>query len=146
MRKTLLAIGLAVLCTTMLTNISSAKSGPTVVHPADLKWSPVEGLPGAQMAVVSGDPMGTGMYTLRLKLAAGTKVPAHWHPSEERVTILSGTFMFGLGDKFDMAHLMVEPAGTFALVPARMHHYAMAKTEVILQSTGAGPFKMVPVK
>lgn len=146
MRKTLLAMGLAILCTTSLISVSAAAMGPTIVKPADLKWSAMEGTPGAQMAVVYGDPAAAGTYTIRLKLAPGTKFPAHWHPGAERVTILSGTFLVGVGDKMDMAKMQALPAGTFVYLPAGAHHYAMAKTAVVLQSTGTGPFKINVVK
>ncbi|MDQ6779834.1 MAG: cupin domain-containing protein [Candidatus Eremiobacteraeota bacterium] len=116
------------------------------MKPDDLKWSAMEGMPGAQMAVVYGNPAAAGTYTLRLKLAPGTKFPAHWHPSAERVTILSGTFLVGVGDKMDVSHMQALPAGSFVYLPAGFHHYAMAKTAVVLQSTGMGPFKMNVVK
>ena len=55
---------------------------------------------GAQMSVLSGDPSQTGPFTIRLKTPAGYKIAAHSHPTAERVTVISGNFHFGMGDKW----------------------------------------------
>src|SRR4051812_37447542 len=70
-----------------------------------VQWGPAPPvLPkGAQMAVLAGDPGKTGPFTARLKFPAGYKVPAHQHPSAEAVTVISGEFHFGTGDKLDEA-------------------------------------------
>jgi hypothetical protein len=34
-------------------------------------------------------------------LPDGYRVPPHTHPKTERVTVISGTFNIGMGDKFD---------------------------------------------
>jgi hypothetical protein len=41
--------------------------------------------------VMAGDPAATGPVALRLKMPAGYTIPAHWHPTDEHVTVLSGT-------------------------------------------------------
>ena len=72
------------------------------VQPDALKWSaPVAYAKGAQLAVVQGDPTKEGMYVVRLKVPAGFKIPAHTHPNDENVTVLSGSFNIGTGDKLD---------------------------------------------
>src|SRR4051794_10372144 len=65
-----------------------------------LAWGPAPPvLPkGAQFAVLSGDPSKSGQFTVRLKMPAGYKVPAHNHPTAELVTVISGDFGFGMGD------------------------------------------------
>jgi quercetin dioxygenase-like cupin family protein len=112
-------------------------SGPTIVKPGTLTWAPF--IPGVDMAVLSGDPTKTGIYTVRLKLADGTKIPPHWHPEDENVTVLRGVFLAGMGDKFDDAALQELPPGTFVLMPKQMHHFAKAKGDTVLQLHGAGP-------
>jgi len=37
------------------------------------------------------------------------------------------------------------PAGAFGLIPARMHHYAKAKGETVLQLHGIGPWRLIYV-
>src|SRR5262249_48732887 len=80
---------------------------------------------GAQLAVLEGDPMGTGAYTIRVKAPDGYKIPPHWHPRRENVTVVEGTIKFGMGDKFDESKMMNFPAGSFAFLDPSMHHYAM---------------------
>jgi hypothetical protein len=115
--------------------------------PAELKWGPPPPVfeQNAQMALVSGDPSKPGLYCVRLKMPAGYKVMPHWHPTDEHVTVISGTFALGMGDKVDPATMTELPAGGYALLPATMHHYAMAKTECIVQVHGMGPFALTYV-
>ena len=64
-----------------------------MITPSDLKWSDVPSLPpGAKIAVIEG-PMNEAVpFTVRIRFPADYKLPAHWHPAVERVTVLSGTF------------------------------------------------------
>ncbi len=115
-----------------------------LLTPSDLKWAPAPaetGLPSAvQVTILSGDPSKTGMFSLRLKIPDGGVVAAHWHPTDEYVTVLEGTFAAGMGDKFDASALHEFPAGSFILMPKRMHHFATAKGETIVQISAMGPF------
>ena len=71
--------------------------------PAGLKWGPAPPTlsAGAQIAVLSGDPTKNTPYVIRLKIPAGYQIPAHHHPTAENVTVLSGSFHAGMGDKLD---------------------------------------------
>ena len=75
----------------------------TVALPDALKWAEPAPLPGALLAVVQGDPSKEGLFVYRLKMPAGYRIPAHLHKASENVTVLSGTFFIGLGDKLDPA-------------------------------------------
>jgi ketosteroid isomerase-like protein len=126
-------------------NADSAGPPPTshvVVAPSAVTWGdapPV--LPaGAKFAVVAGDPGKPVPFVLRLQMPAGYQIAAHWHPTDENVTVLSGTFALGMGDKLDQAALKDLPAGGVAVLPAQMHHFAMAKTAATVQVNGMGPF------
>jgi quercetin dioxygenase-like cupin family protein len=120
------------------------KDGHMIVTPDKLQWKPNPNLPpGAQAAVLSGDPTKTGsLYALRVKLPDGYKVPPHTHPSDENVTVLQGALLVGTGDKFDMTKLQTVPAGGFMHMPKGMQHFAMAKGETLLQVHGIGPFEI----
>lgn len=109
---------------------------------AEVKWGPAPpSLPkGAQIAVISGNPGQSGPFAIRLKFPAGFKIAPHWHPTDEHVTVLSGTIGFGMGDKFDAAAMKVLSAGSYAMMPAEMRHFARAKTTTIVQVHGTGPF------
>jgi hypothetical protein len=96
--------------------------------------------PGAQLAVLEGDPTAAqGDYTVRLKMPAGYRIAPHWHPQRENVTVLSGTFKVGMGDRFDESKMGAFPAGSFAYLDPDMHHFAMATGEVVVQIHGASP-------
>jgi mannose-6-phosphate isomerase-like protein (cupin superfamily) len=95
---------------------------------------------GAQLAVLEGNPAAsTGDYTVRLKMPDGYRISPHWHPHRENVTIISGTFKVGMGDRFDESKMGVFPAGSFAYLDPEMHHYAMASGEVVVQIHGVSP-------
>ena len=119
----------------------------TIVKPAELKWGPPPPVfaKGATFTVISGDPTKAGDYVVRLKMPAGYKIKPHWHPTDENVTVLSGTFAIGMGDNFDATTMTKLPVGGFVLLPANMHHYAMASTAAMVQVHGMGPFQLTYV-
>ena len=115
--------------------------GHGIVRPADLKWTPI--IKGCELASVDGDLNAEGTpFVLRLRCAAGTKIPAHWHPTDERITVVKGTFQVGIGEKFDAAGLQTMNAGDFANMPKEMRHFALSKTATIVQVHAMGPFKV----
>ncbi len=77
-----------------------------MVEPNDLKWVDVPTLPpGAKVAVIEGPPNEAVPFMMRLKFPADYKIPAHWHQTIEHLTVLSGTFNMGIGDKLDVQKL-----------------------------------------
>ncbi len=92
------------------------------------------------MAVLAGDPNKKGLFTVRLQTPAGYKVPPHTHPTGEHITVISGTFYIGTGDKFDEAAGKELGAGSYMVMPAAMKHYAWTPAETIIQIHGMGPF------
>ena len=112
--------------------------------PDEVKWGPAPPFlaPGAQLAVVEGDPMASsGDFTIRIKMPNGYKIAPHWHPKRENVTVISGNFKVGMGDKFDESKMMVFPAGSFAYLDPDMHHYAMSVGDTVVQVHGLSPVK-----
>jgi anti-sigma factor ChrR (cupin superfamily) len=122
---------------------SSAQPATHIVTlPSSLKWNPISP-PGAEMAVVSGDPDKAGApFVIRIKNPNGTKVPPHWHPTDENITVLAGTFVVGMGSTFDPAGGQELTVGSYMVVPKRMPHFATAKGDVIIQVHGTGPFRI----
>ena len=108
----------------------------------DLKWGPAPPvLPkGAEITVLSGDPFKDGPYVLRLKMPNGYKVPAHNHPTTEYLTVISGDFHIGMGDKFDDKNGIQLTAGGYGAAPAKMNHYGWASSPSVVQIHGQGPF------
>jgi catechol 2,3-dioxygenase-like lactoylglutathione lyase family enzyme len=98
--------------------------------------------PGAELAVIEGNPgASSGDYTVRLKMPDGYRIAPHWHPLRENVTVISGTFKVGMGDRFDESKMGTFPAGSFAFLDPDMHHYAMASGPVIVQVHGQAPLQ-----
>ena len=121
----------------------SAPAGTHVTMPASaVKWGDAPpGLPaGARAAVVSGDPSQAQPYVLRAQLPANYRIPPHWHPTMENITVLSGTVALGMGETFEESKMQDLPVGSFASVPADMRHFFMAKTASTIQVHGMGPF------
>ena len=116
-------------------------SGHKMISPNDLQWSDVPSLPpGAKIAVIEG-PMNEAVpFTVRLKLPADYKVPAHWHPAIEHVTVISGTFNMGTGDKLDQSKTTPLSAGSVAIMQPKTNHFAWTKEETIIQAHGVGPW------
>jgi len=126
----------------------AADTAPAANHKifdaANIEWGdPPPGFPaGAKLAVLAGDPGKPGVYTVRLKAPAGYKVMPHTHPTAEMITVLSGTFHLGTGDKFDEgAGQAMAPSG-FTSMPAGMQHFAWFTEETVIQVHGVGPFQI----
>ena len=116
----------------------------TAFTPHTIQWGPPPPFiaPGAQLAVLEGNPgASSGDYTVRVKMPDGYKFAPHWHPQRENVTVISGTFMLGMGDVFDKGKMATFPAGSFAYLDPDMHHYAMAVGEAIVQVHGKAPLQ-----
>src|SRR2546427_8548120 len=58
---------------------------------------------GARMAVVSGDPGKAGRFTIELAMPAGYRIPPHFHPPPEIVTVKKGALLVGIGDTLDVS-------------------------------------------
>ena len=115
--------------------------GAVAITPTEMTWTSQGGLaaPGMEQFNLVGDPSKPGPYTLRLKFPKGYRIAPHTHPDAREVTILSGTFATGYGDKFDESKLKVLPAGSFYTEPANLPHYIEIKEDVVLQVSGTGP-------
>ncbi|AOX99428.1 cupin domain-containing protein [Jeongeupia sp. USM3] len=112
------------------------------LNPGQLIWqaAPPTLPKGAKLAVLRGDPAKSGPFTIRLSVPAGYKVPPHRHSRAESVTVISGSFHLGLGDRIDKAKAHELKAGGYRYLPAEVHHYAVARTRGVIQIEGEGPF------
>ncbi|MCU1246253.1 MAG: hypothetical protein JWN02_2163, partial [Acidobacteria bacterium] len=113
---------------------------------SELQWrdAPVTATPGTKMAILEGNPRETGIFTMRLRLKAGTIIKPHWHPRPERVTVLSGRIEVGFGDSIDKDKKNVKTftAGGFYINPPDRHHYVIFPEETVIQITGEGPWEV----
>ena len=129
---------------------AAASGGP--VMPGSEQWMDIPaaalvGTPSVEMggtmkvAILQGDPMTAGRsYTIRLSCTDGTKIAPHWHPATENVTVIKGTFLLGMGAKWDDAAMKEIPVGGFASAAPQMRHYAQCKGDGVVQVNGIGPF------
>ena len=129
---------------------AAAAQGPSdaPVHSAtDIKWGPVPPVlpPAAKIAVLEGNPFGSGVYTLRLEMPDGYVVPPHFHPTDEMVTVISGNLLFADGDNIDRSKTATLKQGGFVTAPANMHHYVIARGPTVVQVHGMGPFAITYV-
>jgi Domain of unknown function (DUF4437) len=113
------------------------------ITPDAIQWTPVQS--GFETAVLLGNPAQEGPFVLRLKFRNGTKVPPHWHTTDEQLTVMSGIFHIGTGEKFDQAAAQALPAGSYLMMPKEMRHFGWAEGETIIQLHGIGPFKTILV-
>jgi len=138
-------LGLALLAGSGLLSAAAttqtAAPGVVAMTPSGMKWVAQGGLalPGLEQVNLVGDPVKPGPYTLRLRFPKGFKVAPHTHPDSREVTILSGTFATGYGEKFNAADLKILPAGSFYTEPANVPHYIEIMEDTVLQITGMGP-------
>lgn len=129
-------------------NAQSNKSGQLRMTPKEITEAKQGGekapgssnLSAVQVIVIHGDPSKKGLYTILLKVAANTKIPAHLHPDDRVGTVVSGTWYFGYGNKFDESKLKKLPVGSVYTEVENQNHFAMTKDEaVIAEITGYGP-------
>jgi quercetin dioxygenase-like cupin family protein len=133
----------------LLLGAGSSEQGQHVMtRPAEIEWVPAPPKlpPGAQMAVLDGDPTKAGaLFTIRAKLPDGYSVPPHTHPTDEHLTVIQGTILLGMGKSFDRAKLRELPAGSYARLPSTQPHFNLYKGETIIQLHGIGPYDILYV-
>jgi len=146
MRQIILAVSLALSASVAVAQGAPSHTAPhaVVVLPDQVAWGPAPpALPaGAKAAVLEGDPKQAGPYTMRVSFPDGYRVPPHFHPAAERVTVIQGTLRLGMGDKFDGSALNSLPAGSYVSMQPGTHHFAQAQGNTIIQVNGIGPWKL----
>lgn len=109
------------------------------VTPGSVRWEPF--YEGAEIAVLAGDPKADGSpYVIRIRHRDGLRVPPHWHPFDENLTVVKGTWVMGMGEHFDLAAAQEFPEGSYLVSPKNVPHFALSKGETIVQIHGTGPF------
>ncbi len=127
---------------------AKAPATHVLLPPERIRWQPgPNALPrGAEIALLEGDPMRSGPFTMRLKMPPGYRIPPHSHPADEHVSVISGEFHLGMGERFDATAGTALAAGGFALLPRGMRHFAWTTdTETVIQLHGTGPWGIVYV-
>jgi len=130
-----------------LTALLAASPAQAKTSHSKLNWMDgPPGLPGgSKFAVVSGDPGKEGKFVIRAKFPSGYAVPAHHHPTDEHVSVLSGRLGYGMSDKLDKGHANTLRAGHSVNMKAGMNHWVFARSPTTIQVTGKGPFQITYV-
>ena len=146
MKRTVLLVALA-------TGITAIAIGQSVSHSSDhgffqtqdMKWmdGPTSLPKGAKVAMLEGDPTKEGPFTMRLQLPDAFKIQPHSHPAVEHVTVISGTFNLGMGEKFESVGGRALTAGSFAFMPPGMKHFAWTSGETVIQVHALDPGRSI---
>lgn len=125
----------------------TTRTTPTEILPPDITWGPAPAVfpPGARMAVLRGNPATAAEFTVRLWMPDGYRIPPHTHPTDENVTVISGTFRAGMGEHFRPDSMLALRPGGFVTAPAGHAHFAMAHGETVVQVHALGPFALTYV-
>jgi hypothetical protein len=125
----------------------AAPAKAAAAAPAGLKWiDGAPGLPGgAQMAVVKGDPGKKGMFTIRLKMPANYAVRPHWHPTDEKVTLVSGKLIYGMSDELSRSGGEALAQGASVTMKAKQHHWVFTGDGAEAEVSAMGPFAITYV-
>jgi quercetin dioxygenase-like cupin family protein len=143
MRTVLIA---ALLVASVLNAQTPPKPDPPIgLTPEAMVWTdgPSTLPPGSKMAVLEGSPKAEGMFTMRVRIPAGSAIPPHWHPRQERVTILSGAVDLGFGSVANAGNTKRYPAGSFYVNPPRAMHFLFFPEATEMQMTGVGPWELL---
>ena len=127
-----------------LTAAAAPPPGAIQLQPEAVTWNGASAAmpPGTQIAVLEGDPKAQRFFTIRLKVPAGSRLAPHWHPRDERVTVLAGAVAVGFGDAIDETAVTKFGPGAFYVNPANSHHYVLFAEDSVVQVTGVGPWEV----
>ena len=142
-----LAIGVVAVASVAPTASAQTMDEHKIVSAQEIKWGPAPPSipPGAQAAVLYGDPGKEGLFSLRLKLPKDYAIPPHTHPKPEVVTVISGTFRLGVGEKADKSKGQALPAGSFFALSPGLAHFAFADEDTVIQLNSTGPWGLTYV-
>lgn len=138
----ILALGVGVIAQAGQADQAGGAAHHAFIQPGDVKWgaAPASLPPGAEGAILQGDPAKAGPFTLRLKLPDGYRIPPHYHPAIEHITVLQGTFVLGTGEAVSSGTETPLGAGSFAFMAAGMRHFVRTQGETVVQLHGTGPW------
>ena len=148
MYPSLRSLLIGAIAATFIANVANAEDAREIrVPPSAFDFSKAEGagagtsgVTGIQTIVLKGDPTKHGLYTILLRVPAHTKIASHHHPDDRIATVVSGTWYFGYGARFDETRLRALPPGSFYTEPPNDNHFAETRDDdVLVQISGLGP-------
>ena len=130
------------LCMPAAVGAREPRPAHTIVTPVEITWKagPPSLQPGAQAAILYGDPSKEGVFVMRLKLPPGFRIAPHTHPKPEILTVISGAFHIGMGTQANPAGARRLAAGSFFAFDPGLAHYAHVEEETVVQLSSTGPW------
>lgn len=129
--------------------VPAAAADKTTLVPNNnaVKWQPGPASlsKGSELAVLMGDPAGSGPFVLRVKLPPHAVVAPHRHPTPETLTVLSGTLFHEMGDTLDRTKGERLAQGGFVYLPTGMSHSVWTESGATVQVNGVAPFTLIYV-
>ena len=126
---------------------AQAAGSASIIQPDALTWAPAKGVPpGAQVAVLYGNPSKKGPFAIRFKFPAGYEIPTHAHGTDEFLTVVSGKGRMAFGKDADASHTQPLPTGAFMILPAGAWHHLWSDAETIIELHSTGPFSVTLAK
>jgi quercetin dioxygenase-like cupin family protein len=125
--------------------LAQGTEGHKMLSPQEIKWAaaPPSIPPGAEAAVLYGDPSKDEMFAMRLKFPKGYKIAPHTHPKPEVLTVISGTFRLGMGETADSSKAKAYAPGSFIALSPGMAHFAGADDDnTVVQLNSTGPWTL----
>ena len=122
---------------------AAAVKSHIMLRPDELEWEACSpALPaGAQCATVEGDRSAPNvLFTFRVKLPDGYRIAPHFHPADEHLTVIAGTFHMGMGGTVDTTAAKAMGAGSYMVMPKGEPHYAWTTGETVVQVHAIGPW------
>ena len=141
-------IGIVTLSLGLLLGAHDSPTSHVMLTADEMKWgdAPAALPPGAKVAVIEGDLEKPGaLFTFRAKFPDGYRVPPHFHPADEHITVISGTFSLEMGETADQSQAQPLPAGSFFALPPGTAHYVFIDEETVIQISTNGPWGLTYV-
>ena len=138
-RLAVLALGVCLIALARAGAVGATEAPAPSVDSAPV-FSPFRPLSGEDERVF-GDPSVAGRpFVVRVRELPGTIAAPHTHHFDENITVVQGTWQFGIGPKFDPAALHTLPEGSFIFIPRGTPMFGYAAEAVTVQVHGIGPF------
>jgi quercetin dioxygenase-like cupin family protein len=135
-------IVLVATCNATAPSIPELRMTPTEIMGGDPGDSQIGSskLAGVHTKILAGNPGTAGFYSILLFVPSHTTIQAHSHRDDRMATVVSGTWHFGYGIRFDEQGLKILPAGSVYSEPGGVNHFARtADDAVVVQISGFGP-------
>jgi hypothetical protein len=143
-----IAMRIAILVALLAANVLNAQARPNPTRPSDLlprRWYGGWAIDAAG-GIEDGGARGESEKRRHVHDARAhsrrSAIPPHWHPRQERATILSGAVDLGFGSVANAGNTKRYRAGSFYVNPPRVMHFFFFPEATEMQMMGIGPWEL----